>query len=282
MQAGPGAPPWTGQSGPGGPPWAGQWGPGGPPPWAAAPPPAPVRRGGSGKAPWGLWDIVAIVGVTVVTIIVLSLAAIFALEGAGRDLDDLSDPLVLLALSVPQSIGIGLGVWLVLVVRRNLTWKDLGFRRAPLSAYLWMLPLTFVLMIIVGIVGALQNILFDIEPPEGGGLPIDTDDVSGGTMVAIVIIAVILAPFFEELLFRGVLFQYLRSRYLMVARGIFEAVVLSALGFALLHLGGSILPILPLGIILALVMHKWNSLWPPIFLHFLYNSLVVLILFLTI
>ena len=61
----------------------------------------------------------------------------------------------------------------------------------------------------------------------------------------------------EELLFRGVIFQYLRSRYLAVARGLFEATVISALAFASLHLGGSILPILPVGIILALAGVLW-------------------------
>ena len=248
--------------------------------WAGAPAPAwvqPVRKGGSGIAPWGIKEIALIVVGGVLLTIALLFGAIAILEGIGRDSTDATDPVVFLAFGVTMYLGFGGAIWAVLIAWRHRTLADLGFRRTKLSSILWMIPLAVGVLAIVSVVGVLQDTLFGITPPEDSGLPLEEGNVNAGGIIAAALVAVILAPLFEELFFRGVLFQYLRSRYLLVARGLFEAVVISALAFASLHLGGAILPILPVGIILALVMHRTNSLWPAIALHVFYNGLVLVI-----
>jgi membrane protease YdiL (CAAX protease family) len=140
-----------------------------------------------------------------------------------------------------------------------------------------MIPLAVAMLFIVSLVALLQDQLFGWAPDENSGLPLEEGNLSAGSIIVALIVVVGLAPLFEELFFRGVLFQYLRSRYLAVARGLFEAVVISGLAFAALHLGAAILPILPVGIILALVMNRWNSIWPAIALHLTYNAIVLVI-----
>lgn len=83
----------------------------------------------------------------------------------------------------------------------------------------------------------------------------------------------ILAPVFEEVLFRGILFSALRRRV-----PVLFAVVLSSLVFAGLHfysLSGFVSVFLG-GCIFAWVYHKTESLWAPILIHAITNALIVI------
>jgi hypothetical protein len=84
---------------------------------------------------------------------------------------------------------------------------------------------------------------------------------------------VVLAPIVEELLFRGLLYRYLRGR-----TGIVLAVALSALVFAVLHV--VIPPLLVMGIVLAILTERTGSLLPGIVLHATNNAMVVLAIWL--
>jgi len=82
------------------------------------------------------------------------------------------------------------------------------------------------------------------------------------------IVAVVFAPFVEEVFFRGFLFQGLRQRY-----GWISAMLLSSAIFAAAHLDPVVLiPTFILGNVLAYMYHRSNSVWPGIILHFLVNA----------
>jgi hypothetical protein len=82
------------------------------------------------------------------------------------------------------------------------------------------------------------------------------------------LVAVVFAPFVEEIFFRGFLFQGLRQRY-----GWINAMLLSSAVFAAAHLDLVVLiPTFILGNVLAYVYHRSNSVWPGILLHFLINA----------
>lgn len=84
----------------------------------------------------------------------------------------------------------------------------------------------------------------------------------------LILAAVIVAPFVEEMFFRGFLFQGFRQRYGWVA-----ALLLSSGIFAAAHLDPvSFIPTFVLGAVLGYVYHRSNSLWPGIILHFLNNG----------
>lgn len=85
-------------------------------------------------------------------------------------------------------------------------------------------------------------------------------------------LAVVIAPVVEEIFFRGVLYGGLRNR--MGVRG---AAAFSGLLFASLHptLPTGFLPILALGIVLALLREKTGSLYPGMVCHALNNAIML-------
>jgi membrane protease YdiL (CAAX protease family) len=100
------------------------------------------------------------------------------------------------------------------------------------------------------------------------------------TVVVIVLIAVIGAPFVEELFFRGLLMGGLVARW-----GAAIGIVGQAVLFGLVHLGpadargnlGVFLLIAPLGAMLGVLRHGFKRLGPGMFTHAVYNGIIVAI-----
>src|SRR6185503_5853530 len=81
-------------------------------------------------------------------------------------------------------------------------------------------------------------------------------------------VAAVLAPIVEEAFFRGFLFQGFRQKY-----GWIRAMLLSSAIFAAAHLDPvSLIPTFILGLVLAYLFQRSNSVWPGIILHFLVNA----------
>src|SRR5262249_16004228 len=77
-----------------------------------------------------------------------------------------------------------------------------------------------------------------------------------------------LAPLFEDSLFRGFLYTSLRRRF-----GIAISLVFSALLFAVLHLDpGGMLPLFALGLIFGYTFERTGSLVPAVVAHGLWNA----------
>jgi len=92
------------------------------------------------------------------------------------------------------------------------------------------------------------------------------------SFLSVLFLAGIAVPFFEEALFRGLLYAWLRHRI-----GIWPAAILSALAFGLSHgeLGQFIFASL-FGIVLAQLYQRSNSLWASIVAHMANNSMAIL------
>jgi len=97
------------------------------------------------------------------------------------------------------------------------------------------------------------------------------DAASGWTSTAFVlawsVMSGVLAPFSEELVFRGILLNLWRRRW-----GGARAVGFSAIAFGAFHFQYAVFAIVA-GIFFALVYLKYASLWPGTLLHALYNLL---------
>jgi membrane protease YdiL (CAAX protease family) len=88
----------------------------------------------------------------------------------------------------------------------------------------------------------------------------------------ILIFYTIIPPIFEELAFRGFLFNQLR-----IIASPSVTILATAFIFALVHFSWiSILWIFPFGIVLGYLRHKYNTLWLGMIIHFIHNLLVVL------
>ncbi len=86
--------------------------------------------------------------------------------------------------------------------------------------------------------------------------------------------AIIIAPLGEEVLFRGFLYPCLKVRVGRIA-----AILLSSLSFGAVHMSLAQLPILTFfGILLCYAYERSHSIWLPIAIHFIFNTLNILLI----
>ena len=106
-------------------------------------------------------------------------------------------------------------------------------------------------------------------PPEFGTIELDTP----ASVAMIVIASVFMAPVCEEIIYRGVLFNGLKSEISTL-----KAVILSALAFMLMHMSPvQVVFQLALGVVGALIMHASKKLLPCIIMHSVANALALVI-----
>jgi CAAX protease family protein len=97
--------------------------------------------------------------------------------------------------------------------------------------------------------------------------------ISGASAVAAVLLAVVIVPFCEELLFRGWLQQGLATYF-----GPRRAVPIVAALFALGHDAGVLLPIFALALVLGVIRERTQRLWPSVVVHMVHNGVQVALL----
>lgn len=149
---------------------------------------------------------------------------------------------------------------------RRLSKEVIGFKK-PNAKILVSVILIVVLMFFIGIIydEALKLVGLNTNAQMNMLLSIFGRDYLG--LILLGMTMVILGPPLEEVIFRGYLFRYLDS-----VIGFKLAAFVSALVFALSHFYILGLPMFFLiGLILAYLVHKYDSLWPSIFVHVLYN-----------
>jgi membrane protease YdiL (CAAX protease family) len=151
---------------------------------------------------------------------------------------------------------------------RRISWKHLGFGKFSLN--------------VVGIgcgllVGAYAIILLHNSLLKLLGFDTQGDQIFEmfrqlKSPVWFFLVAAVVAPFVEELFFRGFLFQGFRQAY-----GWLPALLLSSLIFGMAHLDpASLIPTFVLGCVLAYLYHRSNSVWPGIIFHASINSMSLL------
>jgi membrane protease YdiL (CAAX protease family) len=126
-------------------------------------------------------------------------------------------------------------------------------------------------------IGILSYFAFAIVYATVFGTP-EQDDIAGdfGPIGIQILLIVFLAPFAEEICFRGMVFGGLRTRLPMWA-----AALGAGLFFGMLHYttGPSAVPsLVVLGVIFAVIYEKTGSLWPPIIMHVVNNAFALAVL----
>jgi membrane protease YdiL (CAAX protease family) len=153
---------------------------------------------------------------------------------------------------------------LALVLWRKVPWADLGLKTFPATS----LALGCGLMLGGYVIILIHNLLLMAFKLQTQGLEILELFNQLKSPVGLVLAGVLVAPFSEELFFRGFLFGGLETRY-----GWKKAALVSSLLFAIFHLNlPSLVPTFILGGIFAVMYHQSKSIWPGIFLHFLMNA----------
>jgi membrane protease YdiL (CAAX protease family) len=168
---------------------------------------------------------------------------------------------------------VGSLVWLVPVwwftMRKDGTgWQDLGFRRFKGSTLGIGCGMLISFYIISAVYSAILVSLFDME------MQPDLAPIAEELLIPWLfpLAAVAIAPFTEEVFFRGFVFAGFRQRY-----GWRKAAIISSAIFALIHLQPlAAPPLFLLGFLFAYIYHRSNSIWLPILMHFLVNSLAMI------
>jgi len=151
----------------------------------------------------------------------------------------------------------------VILAWRRIHWKYLGFGKFDWKT----LGLGCGLLIGGYIIILVHNGILFLLGVDTQGEAILKLFASLDSPVWFLIVAVVVAPLVEEIFFRGFLFQGFRQKY-----GWINATLLSSAIFAAAHLDlVSLIPTFILGVVLAYVYHRSNSVWPGIILHFLVN-----------
>jgi uncharacterized protein len=168
-----------------------------------------------------------------------------------------------------------LAIYVQIVRGRRASWRAVGYRMppalplalAPVIAIGQLMTVALLNATVLALTGQFENP--QIEAITGGG------GFSWTNFVLMLLLAGVAAPVVEETLFRGVLYGWLRVRMPVVL-----AVVISAAVFAGVHVIPILLPALfVVGIILAVVYEWSKSLWVPILLHAIQNSVAVVAIF---
>lgn len=97
--------------------------------------------------------------------------------------------------------------------------------------------------------------------------------MGGGSLALVIGVVVLLAPVFEEILFRGLFYSALRRRLGPRAAVVVNGLIFGALHFEPLYMISLVL----VGMVLAYLYEKTDSLFAPMTAHALYNLCVVLI-----
>lgn len=163
---------------------------------------------------------------------------------------------------------IGIGAVLIPALPRvaGRSLEDLGLRPPRGRQILWGLLGVPVILVVTSIIGAVITALYG--PHEQTALRMLPSFNTPSLFLTFAFVAAIAAPFFEELFFRGFIFNAFAERL-----SFWPAAVLSGLIFALAH--GDIWALLPLwgvGLCLAYIYSHSRSLWASMLTHSLFNS----------
>jgi uncharacterized protein len=220
------------------------------------------------RVPFSLFDTGMVLFLYFLTQLVVGAIAAVAILASGAGAMDTNWVAIGLGASI-VGFAAGLG-WLRL--RGRLSWRILGPVRPGVAAVGIGIAVGAVATLLTYLVNALTVLLAEPDAPVQQQVLLDA--LRGGWSLAVAaILAIVVAPVTEEVLFRGLLFQSLRRRV-----GLWPAAAVSSLLFASIHV--EILFSQPLALAglfvfamaLAWSFHRFGSLVVPIIAHAVFNA----------
>lgn len=174
-------------------------------------------------------------------------------------------------INITGGIGMyGLGIWFIIY--------NSGLRPLGIRWYRWLTGSLKAILFYAGFIpilgflaylGLLLCYYLGIRPEPHPLVEILKKERPGFFTYYLVITAVVIAPVFEEMLFRGLFYQTFKKRF-----GYLRAAVISSGLFSLLHFNAAqFLPVMGLGALLCFIFEYTGSLVPVIVLHMFNNGL---------
>ena len=160
--------------------------------------------------------------------------------------------------------------------RTGWTLEKIGLStKNPVKDIIWGIGGYAAALPLVIIAGLLSQVIGKYIPtPPNPVIPLFMESETLFTRLILLGLVAVAAPFFEELFFRGVLFESFRARW-----GVNAGIILSALAFALVHpLPLGLLPIFALGSVFAVLAYQRGSLLPAMVAHGINNTVAFVML----
>ncbi|MGD9894872.1 MAG: lysostaphin resistance A-like protein [Dehalococcoidia bacterium] len=237
--------------------------------------PAPYRPD---QAPWGWREIAIVVFLTMVALVAVFTVLAFLLNVLGIDSDEAeTDAVASVALLLGQmvldfaAVGVAAAFSLRKYGLRPSAWGLVRPPKLNIGLILLTLVLCFVALgVYRGVTVALG--LEDLEPQSN----VPTELFEHPAVVPLTLFLILaVAPFAEEMFFRGFIFHGMWSRI-----GFWPAAIGSGFFFSLIHVSSSdliglIVPFTIIGALLAWIVKRTGSLWNAIAVHFLFNAVGV-------
>ncbi len=228
------------------------------------------------RSPWRWTDVLPVVVLLLPLSIAVEYVTVLALKTAMHGVPlETRRPIEAVVSDATAYGAVFLLVVLFVKVRRHASLAALGLRRPQWRWLAAALPFAYAAFVLQGIAGRLSDALFP-QTPANQCVSI-RDAYSGALWLAIIGVALI-GPLVEEIVFRGMVFGWLRGR-----TPVTWAIVISAAIFSLEHIGflqlTLFLPIFAAGIVLAFLYQHARSVWPTFIVHGLFNLIGLLALF---
>ena len=226
-------------------------------------------EGGLPPVPWRIVDILYGVGLIGVGVVVSVL--VLGLVGGGPAADREVGAVALLTAAILEGVMIA-AVWLFGVKKYRTRWATAGL--VPPAHARWLLLVAVALALNLVFAAAYTIVARTAGADELVPSPLPFD-LAGGILLRMfaTLTLGVLAPFAEEVFFRGFLLAAL-----VPSLGLYRAMVLSSALFAVSH--GVVAVMLPLfitGMLLAWLYVKTRSIWPPVAAHMLQNMLALMV-----
>lgn len=154
--------------------------------------------------------------------------------------------------------------------RAGWSWASVGLTsRNPVGDIGWGIAGYAAALPLVLIAGLISRALSRyIETPSNPVVPMFVESNTALERALLLVLVAVVAPFFEELFFRGVLFHSFRAAW-----GVVMGILSSAVVFGLVHpLPLDFLPIFALGSVFATLVYERGSLLPSMIAHGLNNT----------
>jgi membrane protease YdiL (CAAX protease family) len=182
------------------------------------------------------------------------------------DSSNLSKPSVLATLTVSQ----GLAFILTYIFYTKLIEKVEESLNINYDAIINILT-GFVLTIIMYSIFLIITTFLNIEPESNQLIELTKSNLNINIIIVLLFSISIIAPITEEIIFRGLIQEYLLDSYNYIT-----AIIITSILFTILHINGLFL-IFIISIILGYYKYKTENILVPIGIHFLYNTTLIII-----
>jgi membrane protease YdiL (CAAX protease family) len=225
--------------------------------------PSPAAEPAPNWPPW--FGFVGFLAALVCTLVAVGMIAVLA--GIGPDDDNATFTLV--ATLIQNVFFVGVALVFARSVASPRPWH-FGLRRAPLwSTVGWAALGMLAFYVLTAVYAAIVDPSAEQDVTDSLGV-----DEGAAGLIAAGLMVMVIAPFVEELFFRGFFYRALRTRFPLIVAAAVDGLVFGFIHFDFGAADGLLLlpPLAFLGVILCLVYERTGTLWAVIGMHAFNNA----------